>query len=295
MRQVSLRCLPTLIVVILVLSSMALLLNHFFYKFPGNNYFPENIPLMILLLLLINWGLILIFGKNSRASSMARELVYYFGIMSLIALATNAIQLTPFPTIDKNILSAERLININMGSILIWTDHFPNFKFLLTFIYDTLPYQMTLVPLLIIATGRFELLRDYYFLLLCTTLFGFTVYYFFPTTAPASIINSPLFSADQLATGLKFHQIHHHIAPTTNEGGLIAFPSFHVVWALLCVYLFKEWILLCTLLFIINLFLIASCILLGWHYPIDVVGGLVLVGLSYYLLRLCKSTAIAVS
>lgn len=271
--------------VILFLSIIAFAINQLIYQFPRNNFFPEDVALLTSTILIVNLGLVLLFGTGSRATRSGFELFYFFGIMVIITLATNAIQLTPFPTIDKQLLSLEEYFHINFPAILTWTNNHPIFKDLLGIIYDSLPYQMSILPLLIIATGRFYLLREYYFLLLFTTLIGFVFYYFFPTTAPASVINSPLFSSYQMATGLKFYQIHHYIVPTTNEGGLIALPSFHTIWALLCVYLLKEWVLPCILLLIINILLIASCVLLGWHYVIDVIAAVILVCISIIVLE----------
>ncbi len=289
MRTQALYSLPFLSGLILFLSIIAFLVNHFIYQFPGNNFFPEDMPLLTSIILLINLGLILLFGKKSRASYAGLELFYFFVVMSIVALATNAVQLTPFPTIDKGIISFEEFFGIHMSSIMTWTNEHSNFKILLGIIYDSLPYQMSILPLIIIAAGRFYLIKEYYFLLLFTTLLGFSFYYFFPTTAPASMINSPFFSPAQIATGLKFNQIHHHITPTTNEGGLIALPSFHTIWALLGVYLLKEWTVPCVLLLIINCFLIASCVLLGWHYVIDIIAAIILVAISYYFLTFYKA------
>ncbi|HGS4413120.1 TPA: PAP2 family protein, partial [Legionella pneumophila] len=36
---------------------------------------------------------------------------------------------------------------------------------------------------------------------------------------------------------------------------------------------------------------ILSCVLLGWHYPIDILAAIILVGLSYYLLTVIKVEA----
>ncbi|MCL9685588.1 phosphatase PAP2 family protein [Legionella maioricensis] len=290
MRTQILFSLPFLSGLILFLSIIALLVNYFIYQFPGNNFFPDDMTLLTIIIIITNMGLILLFGKNSRASNSGLEFFYFFIIMSVVAFATNAVQLTPFPTIDKKIISLEELLGINVSSIMIWTKEHSNLKTLLGIIYDSLPYQMSILPLIVIATGRFYLLKEYYFLLLITTLLGFSFYYFFPTSAPASIINSPYFSSAQMATGLKFYQIHHYIIPTTNEGGLIALPSFHTIWALLCVYLLKEWPIPCVLLLIINLLLMASCVLLGWHYVIDIIGAIILVATSYYLLTFYKAT-----
>ncbi len=289
MNQVSSRSIIFLSGLVLVLSSIALLINHFFYKYPGNNYFPEGIPFLALVLILLNVGLVLYYPNDNKIRQIGRELIYFFSIMSFIAIATNAVQLTPFPIIDPFIVMLEEKMNIRMELILAWTHNHPQFKYFLGIIYDSLPYQMSILPLVIIATCRFYLIREYYFYLLCTALIGFAFYYFFPTMAPASITNSPFFSPEQIDTGLKFRQIHHYINPTTNEGGLIALPSFHAIWAILCVNLLREWPIPCILLFIVNLFLIASCVLLGWHYLIDILGGFIVLYISYCFLKCCRN------
>ncbi len=290
MRISNLCSLPFLSGIIVFLSLIILLINNFTYQFPGNNFFPDHMFLLTSILLLVNCGLILIFGIESKISRRGIEFFYFFIIMSVIALATNAVQLTPFPTIDKKILSIELYFNIDTPAILAWTNEHQYFKNLLGFIYDTLPYQMSLLPLIVIIAGKFYLVKEYYFLMLVTTLLGFIFYYFLPTTAPASIIDSPFFMPEQIATGFKFNQIHHYITPTTNEGGLIALPSYHTIWALLCVYLLKEWTIPCIFLLIINILLIASCVLLGWHYVTDVVAAIILTSIGFALLPFYKKS-----
>ncbi len=270
------------------LSLISLLLNYYVYQYPGNNYFPEDTHVLALILLFIYLGLLLIFGKNTRASNSGKELLYFFGVMSVIALATNAVQLTPFQPIDKYIMQFESSLHINLAAILLWVKQYPKLITILEITYDSFPYQLSIIPLLVIATGRFYLLREYYFLLFVTTLIGFIFYYFFPTTAPASIMSGSLFSSEQIATGYKFNQIHHHMIPTTNDGGLIALPSFHTIWSLCCLYLLKEWRMPFYFLFAVNTLLIASCVLLGWHYPLDVIAGLFVAGLGIYWLKLIK-------
>ncbi|MDI1351405.1 MAG: phosphatase PAP2 family protein [bacterium] len=283
------RCLTILAGLIGFLSVTVLLINYFSFKFTGNNYFPENVILPALILILFYFGLVLTFGKESKISRSGLHLIYWFGVISLIALATNAVQLTPFKPIDDKIVYLESYLKINIASILLWTSYHTHVHYVLSNIYDSLAYQMCVLPLLAIIMGRFNLLKDYYFLMLFTVLIGFGFYYFFPTTAPASIINSPLFLQSQNDTALKFNQIHHYIIPTTNDGGLIALPSFHTVWALLCIYLVKDWPLIYVPLMFINTLLILSCVMLGWHYPTDVVGAILLVLIAYCFLSWTKA------
>lgn len=266
---------------LLCLSIAALAINFFDYQYTGNNYFPPHASYLILALALMYSGFLLQFGRASQLAAILKEIIYFFLVMSLLALATNAVQYTPFPTIDQQILAFEKSLHIEFKTLFAWTQTKPLLKVVLEFIYDSLPYQMTYLPLLVIAAKRREIIREYYFLLLFSALIGFTFYYFFPTTAPASIIQSPYFSESQHATGLKFMQIHQHKQPTTLDGGLIALPSFHVIWAWFCVYLLKSWPIAFFILLPVNLLLIASCVLLGWHYPLDVLGSIVVIGITH--------------
>lgn len=274
--------------IISIFSIIAYCVNYYNFQFPGNSFFPPGAGSVILLIGIFNIGLALVFEKNDYPRLASLELLLFVGLMVLIAFASNQIQLTPFSPIDKNIINFESMFGFTMQPVLSWTHQHPLIQRWLAYIYDSLPWQMTFLPLLLILFGKFDRLRKYYFMMLFTALFGFSFYYFFPTTAPASWVHSPYFSNDQIDTGLKFKQIHQHIKPTTNKGGLIALPSFHVIWAILCVFLVAEWRMLFILLAVINCILIISCVFLGWHYPTDVIAGLVLVTISYKFMRLSQ-------
>lgn len=284
-QQQPFRCVLILSGFIVSLSLIIILINHYIYHFPGNSFFPDNVWIQVVILLVTYIGINLLFKKNSRPTIIIQEIIYLFAVIAVIAFATDAVQLTPFPVIDQDIIALEKKMHIDLLHLLEWTDRHILFKKILNYIYDSLEYQMSILPLIVIFTGRTYLLREYYFLLLCTTLLGFGFYYFFPTTAPASILNSPLFTSEQIATGLKFNEIHHHILPSTNEGGLISLPSFHVIWAFLCVNLIREWPIPCIILTLINILLSFSCVSLGWHYYSDLVGSIVVLLMSYYFLR----------
>ncbi|ETO93243.1 phosphatase PAP2 family protein [Legionella oakridgensis] len=263
-------------------------INYFFYQYPGNNYIPPIFLTIALFLLLTYSGAILQYGRSGNLTLMIKEAIYYYTVVMILLFACNAIQYTPFPPIDKYILKFESSLYINMEGIVRWTREHPNINTLLMYSYRTLDYQLNFIPILVIAAKRFQLMREYYFLLFSSALIGYTFYYFFPTTAPASVIDSPLFFEAQRATGLKFQQIHSYIQPTTLEGGMIATPSFHAIWAWFCLYLLRPWPIAFGILLIVNLLLFTSCILLGWHYPIDLVASVIIVLIAHKLYAICQ-------
>lgn len=287
MRQQTPHCTLIASLSLILLATIALTINYFVFKFPGNNYFPPDTALLAILLFVALAGCYLQFGKESTAVKIAKELIYYFFVMCVIAFATNAIQLTPFPPIDKTLIAIESFMHIDVGQIVSWTINHSWLKETLIFVYDSLPYQMSILPIAVIFMRKFAYIREYYCLLLISALLGFSFYYFFPTLAPASFLQGP-FSIEQYATGVKFKEIHQHISPSTIEGGMIAFPSFHVIWAWLCLYLIRWSRLLFCLLLPFNLLLIASCVLLGWHYPTDLLGSLIVLVITYLVCFYCR-------
>lgn len=271
-----------------IMASAQWFINIIYFHYPGNNYFPTDSAMIFLILILMYSGAILQFGRQSKTASIFLEIIYFFLVICIIAYATNSVQLTPFPIIDPYIISVETVIGIHIDKVLVWVDQHLILKNILTYAYETLAIQMSVIPLIIIASRKITLIREYYFFLLMSSLLGFGIYYFFPTTAPASFIDSPLFLSVQKATGMKFNQIHHYIKPTTYAGGLIAFPSFHVIWAWFSTYLVRDFPLVLILLIPINILLVASCVLLGWHYPSDIVGGFMIIIFTHLLFIYCK-------
>jgi hypothetical protein len=264
-------------------SLCAFSVNFFIYKYPGNYYLPPNTSAVTLSLILVYGGVLLQFGNSSLPLKAVNEVIFFYLMIAAISLATNAIQYTPFPIIDKQIMHVENFFHININAVISWTHSRPRFKHILEFIYDSLDYEIAYFPLILIAARRWYYVREYYFLMLISALMGFSFYYFFPTTAPASIITSPYFSEAQHATSLKFMQIHQHIKPTTMDGGMISLPSFHIIWAWFSLYLIRCFRLAFIILLPINLLLVFACVLLGWHYPLDILGSIFIILLSHAL------------
>lgn len=276
-------------VVITVLSTIVFVLNYYDYQFSANNYFPHQMPGLGIILILALLGSHLLFDTNSSYFKIVRELVYFFLVISVIANATNAIQLTPSNPIDEQLIAIDQAFSIHLEQIMAWTASIPWLSKMLKLSYDSLSYQMAYLPIMMIFARKFAYLHEYYSLLLLTALLGFSFYYFFPTMGPASFMQSPYFITEQYATGVKFTEIHHHIPPSTMDGGMIAMPSFHVIWACLCLYLSRCWPVLFIILLPLNILLIASCVLLGWHYVIDLIGSLITLTLAYGIYFLVKT------
>lgn len=262
--------------------------NIYHTKYLGITYIPFGAISLLVIVWLIQLGLFLSFSEKPN---YLFDFTFYFGLFVLclwvLAQLTNSAQLTPFLPIDKALYQWDGFLKIDLIPAVVWTNHYPNFKFLLLLAYSSLNYQIMSIPLLLLLNKKFDAFLKMLNLLLISSLIGFTFYYFFPSVGPATLLQLPIFMDAQFATGIKFYQIHHHQIATTMKGGLIAFPSFHVVWSLICQYCAKDIkpIFLFYLLIPINVLLCCSTFLLGWHYFIDLLGGAALFGLTLFLTK----------
>lgn len=276
--------------IFIALSSVVMFsLNHYYFRFPGLFYFEPTFLAYAIFLLMVRFGLILQFDLacNNTLIKMLKEATIYSLIIVLILFGTSAVQYTPFRPIDKKIIEIEQFLNLDLQSAIAWFGMHRTIKTVANVVYQSLAYQLLLIPLCVLFFKKYHDLYQFYFLALMTWFIGSFFYYFFPTMGPASVIDSPYFIDAQRYTGLKFWQLHHFIQPVTAEGGMIAMPSFHVIWAWLCVLLVRSWPIVFALLGCINLILVFSCVFLGWHYFLDVVGSVLTLLLSHFVYHVC--------
>ncbi len=288
MRKTKIVHLSVLFLSIILISIAMLYVNRFCFRFPGVLYFSPSLLSAFFSILLIYFGLTYQFDLNYDRTVLKsmRMILIYMGVMLVVLLSTTAIQYTPFPPIDKKILWVEHYLHLDLQASIDWLGEKKALHDFAHFFYMSLTYQVILLPLWVLIMGDYNRLYHFYFLTLSSWLIGSSLYYLIPTAAPASLIESPYFIVEQYMTGLKFWQLHHYIQPTSSDGGMISLPSFHVIWAWLCVYLVRPWPLLCGVICVSNLIIVCACVLLGWHYFLDVVASVGIIFMAHFLLNL---------
>jgi membrane-associated phospholipid phosphatase len=276
------------IVAITLLSLFMLYLNRCCYRFPGLFYFEPSLIGLNILLFGLSMGLRLQFDMayDTLLLKGLRAVCFYILIINICLLSTTAVQYTPYIPIDKKILFLERhYLFFDLKTAMDWLGAWSYLRRIADIIYRSLVYEVIIFPLLLIYFKQYRRVYNFYFMVLLSWLIGSVIYYYFPTAAPASVMDSIYFTKDQYLTGLKFWQLHHYIQPINPEGGMISMPSFHVIWALLCLYLLRPWPVLFWICAAFNSLIILSCVLLGWHYLLDVVASALITLFVYSLLR----------
>jgi len=214
------------------------------------------------------------------------------GLMALLLLLTFTNVAAPLqyvavalkePLVDAQLASADRLLGVHVPSIVEWTRARPLLTDVLLFSYYTLLPQFFL-PVLVIGLWYRE--RQ--------TLWEFVFHFHFCASVTiASLAVWPAICAftfygfDSLLNQTRFiHQFAGLRAGTftivngDDMEGLISMPSFHIAGALMVTWAFRRYPRWLALLVPLNLLMVASTVMTGAHYFVDVLATVVLFAVS---------------
>jgi hypothetical protein len=253
-----------------------------FFRYTGICYFPLPAwPLAGVALYLAYSGRAERF-ESPRTRFLVKNCALYALAHVALALYVSGLQFTPFPPIDRTLKAWDNVLGFDTASALAWTASHPNLRAFLRLCYMSTDAQLALAPLVAGFAFDRKRMRIYLYSFVFSFLAGGFFYYFFPSSGPAGVYESRNFLDVQLLTTLKFYEVHHFLPVLTIQGGMIAFPSFHVAWAVLTTYAALPSRRLFPFVAALNVLVVASTVLLGWHYLVDVPAGLALAGLGLW-------------
>jgi hypothetical protein len=250
--------------------------NAVFFHYTTISYFPrEFTPLICLALHFAYFDRSLMFFTPRNAFIVRNCALYGVAMIALAAFVTG-LQTTPFAPIDMTLLRWDRALGFDTAAVLRWTAERPALRTFLNVCYASTDVQLALAPL--IAGFAFDRRRMsvYLYAIVYAFLAGGLFYYFFPSSGPATVVPSPDFLWMQRATSMKFYLVHRFQPVTTMQGGMIAFPSFHVAWSLMLPYAALPSRRLFWPVTALNILVVVATVMLGWHYLVDVPAGLAL-------------------
>lgn len=255
------------------------------------SFWAQGSLAFLLCLCLIGYGLYI-----QEQSPRVSTILWGAGIYALCAVAsivlTNGLQTTPFSPIDAILIRMDQFMGMNTPALIAWTHQHPTIHHIFTWAYNALALELIIIPIFAMLINARQALRVFFIAELSTFLVGSCIYYFFPTLPPAGLFHSAYFTAAQHNTALRFFEVHHYLPIRSSSGGLINFPSFHVIWATLLTYLCYEKKIIFYLVALFNIVLVLATLFLGWHYLMDVIAGFVLAGLGIWFGRwVCRQNA----
>lgn len=185
--------------------------------------------------------------------------------------------------IDPLLMRIDAMLGFSWAGMVTWTSLHPFFGNLLQVVYLSSMPQLIVVILVLGFSRRREELHRFLLTGLICALITIGFWGFFPSSGPAAFEILPKEVLDRMpmvvgpAYGAELNRLAHEgvsfITPK-EVLGLIAFPSFHTVMALLSVYFMARFVLVLPLFIVINILMIPAILVHGGHHLIDLIGGL---------------------
>ena len=181
-----------------LISCLLILINSIFTHYIGVPYAKWQFFLVLPLLCGLSAITISIQDESPYLYNIVHSYSQYWVFLIMNTLLLQGIQYTPFPTIDHALVRFDQALFFDTVNWLQWT-HDHDLTDLLTFFYNLIHYELFFLPgilLFFISRSRFE---RFLLAFVLATILSQLIYYFFPTTAPASMFSSSLFppTADQ--------------------------------------------------------------------------------------------------
>jgi hypothetical protein len=182
----------------------------------------------------------------------------------------------PIPFQDNLLAQMDRSLGVEVPDVLSWMEAFPALQRVLAFCYDTLLFLVVAAIMLPPLCGQWRRTREYLLAGVASAVLAIPLFALLPAQGPWVHYGYPASATQEnvtrviqtLKSGERFFL--NYLAPE----GIISFPSFHTVLALLAAYAlwsvrYVRWpaALLAGLI-------VLSTVTTGWHYLIDTWAGL---------------------
>jgi membrane-associated phospholipid phosphatase len=179
----------------------------------------------------------------------------------------------------------DQALGVSVPAIVTWADH----HWLGAVINSSYPKLLPLLGVAALApalTGQMKHAREFLFANLVAFAIGLPLFALLPAVGPwyyYHLTPNPAQAfcwAQLLSLRLPGPYIFQEQA-----AGVVCFPSFHVIWAILCAAALWGFRPIRIPIAVLSAMIIASTLTTGWHYFSDVLGGIIVAALSMAIAR----------
>ncbi len=207
----------------------------------------------------------------------AKALAVLVGYSTLYAMLMYAIATCGRPLVDAALARADETLGLSAPATVAWANQHPTIAWILWAAYFSLIPQTILVIVWLGLRGRSERLDSFLVRFMLASLITAIGFYFWPATGTyGSVYNLavPDYCAKCFSHLCELRSGTQTVITWRGTQGLITFPSFHTIWALLLAAAFIGSRLFWPLA-LLNALVVFSTITTGMHYYSDVLAGIV--------------------
>ena len=196
---------------------------------------------------------------------------------------------TGFPYRDDALNAADVWMGLDWRTYLHFVNDRPLLSGLIDFAYRTMLLQFGILVVSLVAASQLPRLQQYALATALALSMTLVIFAFAPAGGTYAFLHIAQSEFSNLAPVTTADQLIHIDALRTGQQklingmeGLITFPSFHTVWAILFMWGFYPVKQLRYSAIVLNLLVIASTPIEGAHYFVDLAGGAIVAAVAIY-------------
>ena len=190
---------------------------------------------------------------------------------------------SPFPLVDGGLTKIDALMHFHTVTYVRLVAHLPRIRHTLNLAYNFLPPIIVAAVVVPPLCGRAISTRRYVVGVLFGAVLTSVLFGLWPAAGPWTTEGyAPTKDQSIVVESLAFLKTSQPMPDRLKDAGVVAFPSFHVVLAILSVIALWRIRVVKWLALIIGILISISTITTGWHYGIDVIAGLAVVFLAHF-------------
>ena len=227
--------------------------------------------------------------KDERLAAMLMATAFLIGMSASFSVLNYLLLTVAGPRIDGTLAAFDRAIGVDWPAMMAFIAHYPRTDMVLQFVYISVLPQIAVLVLCLGFFGKPEQIYRLCLSVATSAAISMAVWTAAPSFGAFSVYDLPPAVAGHLALALDGRYAHAligllvhgpgHISPTAAKG-LIGFPSYHAVLALLVVWYARSipvarWIALG-----VNAVVLIATPIQGGHHVVDVLAGFAVAALA---------------
>ncbi|APS00063.1 phosphatase PAP2 family protein [Pajaroellobacter abortibovis] len=194
------------------------------------------------------------------------------------------------PFVDPILTQIDASCGIHVASWVLTVRSQPALDVLSTWFYHSLPYELLGALLIPPLLGHVERAREFLLALLYASILSLGLFVWIQGIGPWT--NGHFEPTEQQAATEVLLKALHSKQPVqlalSSPGPLIAFPSWHTIFAILAAFAFRYHRGLSIVTTLWSGAIIAATAVSGWHYMVDVAGG---IGIAWFAIGATRATS----